>query len=146
MNLFGFGKKKKAEAGCGCNATAQTQGCGCNTAPQEEEKVPCACGGMCTPSEIAASKAAAEALTAEGSVVLKVLGSGCKKCNDLEAAVKAACTELGKDYPIEHVTDFTQIATFGVMSTPALVINDKVVSVGKVLKPAEVVVLLQKVI
>ncbi len=76
---------------------------------------------------------------------VKVLGSGCEKCNQLEAAAKAALKQLGMDTAIEHVTDFSQIAAYGVMSTPALVVDGKVVSYGKVLKTEEVVKLLQKV-
>lgn len=75
---------------------------------------------------------------------VKVLGGGCCKCNDLEAVVKEALTELGLDTTIEHVTDFTQIAAYGVMSTPALVVDEKVLSYGKVLKKAEAVALIQK--
>lgn len=75
---------------------------------------------------------------------VKVLGGGCCKCNDLEAVVKEALTELGLDTTIEHVTDFTQIAAYGVMSTPALVVDGKVLSYGKVLKKAEAVALIQK--
>lgn len=67
-----------------------------------------------------------------------VLGSGCKKCNDLETSVKNALIELKKgDIPITHITDFSEIAKYGVMSTPALVLDGKVVSYGKVLKKAE---------
>lgn len=73
---------------------------------------------------------------------IKILGSGCAKCNQLEAATKAALTQLGLDLTIDHVTDFTQIATYGVMSTPALVVDGKVVSQGKVLKMEEVMQLL----
>lgn len=54
---------------------------------------------------------------------IKVLGSGCVKCNQLEAAAKEALKQLGMDTAIEHVTDFSQIAAYGVMSTPALVID-----------------------
>ncbi len=49
-----------------------------------------------------------------------VLGSGCAKCNELEAIVKSALEELGMDTDINHVTDFTQIAAYGVMTTPRL--------------------------
>lgn len=77
-------------------------------------------------------------------VAVKVLGSGCSKCNQLEKNVKLALEKLGLDTAIEHVTDFTQIASYGVMSTPALVIEKKVVSVGKVLTPEEALKLLQK--
>ena len=55
----------------------------------------------------------------------------------MEDAVRAALTELGMDTSIDHVTDFTQIAAYGVMTTPALVVDGKVVSYGKVLKKEE---------
>lgn len=101
---------------------------------------PCCCGGNCNTQ----SMEAAQTKKAEGASV-KVLGSGCAKCNALEAATKAALAQLGMDTAIDHVTDFTQIAAYGVMSTPALVVDGKVVAYGKVLKQEEVVALLQKV-
>ena len=73
---------------------------------------------------------------------IKVLGSGCAKCNSLEAAVKDALNELHMDVSISHVTDIAEISAYGVMSTPALVIDDKVVSSGRVLTKAEVIKLL----
>ena len=85
----------------------------------------------------------AEKLKATSGV--KVLGSGCAKCKALEANVKEALSELNIDTTIEHVTDFTQIAAYGVMSTPALVVDSKVVSFGKVLKKDEVIDILKKV-
>ena len=75
---------------------------------------------------------------------VKVLGSGCAKCNELEKNVKSALEQLGMDTAIEHVTDFNVIAAYGVMTTPALVVDGKVVSYGKVLKVDEAVKLLQK--
>ena len=75
---------------------------------------------------------------------VKVLGSGCAKCNELEKNVKSALEQLGMDTTIEHVTDFNVIAAYGVMTTPALVVDGKVVSYGKVLKVDEAVKLLQK--
>ena len=83
--------------------------------------------------------------TQTGDISVKILGSGCAKCNKLEAAAKAALEQLGMDAAIEHVTDFARIAAFGVMSTPALVVDGKVVSYGKVLKPEEVLAILRKV-
>lgn len=80
----------------------------------------------------------------EGARV-KVLGSGCTKCNQLEKATKEALVQLGMDAKVDHVTDFSQIAAFGVMTTPALVVDGKVVSFGKALKTEEVVKILQKV-
>jgi small redox-active disulfide protein 2 len=76
---------------------------------------------------------------------VKILGSGCVKCNQLEEATKAALEQLGMDTAIEHITDFARIASYGIMTTPALVIDGKVVSYGKVLKTEEVVKILQKV-
>lgn len=77
---------------------------------------------------------------------IKILGSGCAKCNQLEAATKTALEQLNMDTAIDHITDFAQIAAYGVMTTPALVIDEKVVSYGRVLKVEEVVKILQKTI
>ncbi|MDD4699665.1 MAG: thioredoxin family protein [Oscillospiraceae bacterium] len=107
---------------------------------KKEESKGCCCGGNCD----AETMAKAESAKTEGASV-KVLGSGCAKCNQLEAATKAALEQLGMDMTIDHVTDFSQIAAYGVMTTPALVIDGKVVSYGKVLKTDEVVKILQKV-
>lgn len=85
------------------------------------------------------------ALSKPEGVSIKILGSGCVKCNQLEAATKEALAELSIDTMIDHVTDFAQIAAYGVMTTPALVVDGKVVSYGKALKKNEVLSLLQKV-
>lgn len=106
---------------------------------KNEEKECCCCGCGCGSEEI--EKATAK--IHEGASV-KVLGSGCAKCNDLEANVKKAMEQLGMDASIDHVTDFSAIAAYGVMTTPALVVNEKVVSYGKVLKVEEAVALLSK--
>ncbi|SES86365.1 thioredoxin family protein [Anaerobranca gottschalkii] len=65
-------------------------------------------------------------------MVIKVLGSGCLKCNKLEEAVKKAVQELGIEAKVEKVQDFKDIMAYGVMQTPALVINERVKSMGKV--------------
>lgn len=78
-----------------------------------------------------------------GAPVL-ILGGGCAKCNELEGAVRQALTELGLTDEVGHVTDFTQIAAYGVMSTPALVVDGKVLSAGRVLSPAEAAALIRK--
>lgn len=72
-------------------------------------------------------------------------GGGCAKCNALEAATVDALRELGMDTTIDHVRDFEKIAAYGVMTTPALVVDGQVVSYGKVLKKDEVIVILKKV-
>lgn len=107
---------------------------------KEEKTTSCCCGGNCTPENMTK----AENAKTEGALV-KILGSGCTKCNQLEAATREALTQLGMDSTIDHVTDFAQIAIYGVMTTPALVVDGKVVSYGKVLKTEEVVTILQKV-
>lgn len=110
-------------------------------AKKKETPAPsCCCGAGCD----CESMAKAETAKAEGPGV-KVLGSGCAKCNALEAATKEALAQLGMDTEIDHVKDFSQIASYGVMSTPALVVDGKVVSYGKVLKTEEVVAILKKV-
>ena len=106
----------------------------------ETKSTTCCCGGGCD----CESMERAETAKNEGAAV-KVLGSGCAKCNALEAATKAALEQLGMNSTIEHVTDFSKIAAYGVMSTPALVVDGKVVSYGKALKTEEVVAILKKV-
>jgi len=69
------------------------------------------------------------------STKLQVLGTGCPKCRALEANAKAAADELGIDYEIEKVTDLNEILAFGVMMTPALVVDGEVKVVGKVPSP-----------
>lgn len=75
---------------------------------------------------------------------VKVLGSGCAKCNALEAAARQALADLGMDTTIDHVTDFAQIAAYGVMTTPALVVDGKVVAYGRVLTKEEAAALIRK--
>ena len=64
---------------------------------------------------------------------LQILGTGCAKCNALTEAVKKAAHETGVESTIEKITDIKQIMAFGVMTTPALVVDGVVKSVGKVL-------------
>ena len=63
---------------------------------------------------------------------IKILGTGCVKCNHLEAAARTAISELGLDIELEKVTDPGEIASWGVMATPALVVDDEVVLAGRV--------------
>jgi small redox-active disulfide protein 2 len=107
---------------------------------KKEETGACCCGGNCNAESMGKAE---EAKT--GGARIKILGSGCAKCNQLEAAVKEALSQLGLEESVEHVTDYSMIAAYGVMSTPALVVDGKVVSYGKVLKPEEVIAILKKV-
>ena len=140
MALFGIGKKKVEKlVKCSCGGMCKPSDIAAKEA-EDAKKSGCCCGGNCN----AQTMAEAEQAKQSGSAV-KVLGSGCAKCNALEAATAEALKELGMDDTIDHVTDFSQIAAYGVMTTPALVVDGKVVSFGKVLKKDEVVALLQKV-
>ena len=69
---------------------------------------------------------------------IKVLGGGCCKCENLLGAVKEAVAENGIEAEIEYITDMAKIMEYGIMSTPALMIENKVVSMGRVLKAKEV--------
>jgi small redox-active disulfide protein 2 len=73
---------------------------------------------------------------------VKVLGSGCANCHTLEARAREALDRLGTDGDVELVDDYTRIAGYGVMSTPALVVDDTVVLVGRVPEVPELVSLL----
>ena len=63
---------------------------------------------------------------------IKVLGSGCANCHKVEELAKQAVAQLGIEARVELVTDMQEMLRYGVMNTPAIVINDKVVSTGRV--------------
>lgn len=69
-------------------------------------------------------------------MIIKVLGPGCNNCKTLEKVTKEAVAELGLTATIEKVEDYATIAGYGVMSTPALVIDEVVVTSGRVPTPA----------
>ena len=69
---------------------------------------------------------------------IRVLGGGCCKCENLLEAVKEAVAEKGINAEIEYITDMARIMEYGIMSTPALMVDNKVVSMGLVLKAKEV--------
>ena len=75
---------------------------------------------------------------------IKVLGSGCKNCHTLFVNTNEALKTMGISCEAEYITDMTVIASYGIMSTPALVVNDKVVAMGKVYQPSEIEKLLHK--
>ncbi|MCI9025635.1 MAG: thioredoxin family protein [Dorea sp.] len=121
MALFNFGKKKeeKKAPACACK-------CGCPT--NEAEKIT----NDCCPE------------AKDGICCIKVLGAGCKSCHEQYENAKQAVKDMGLDLEIEYITDMQNVMEYGVMSMPALVVNEKVVSMGKVLKAADVVALLHK--
>ena len=75
---------------------------------------------------------------------IKILGTGCNKCEKMEENARTAIKELGIEASIVKVEDLVQIMRYGVMSTPGFVIDDKVKSVGKVLKVAQIKKLLSE--
>ena len=116
MALFHLGKKKEEKKVSAC----------CCSASQAEVTTSCCCS---TP--------------VQDICCIKVLGTGCKSCHEQYAYTKKAVRNLELDVEVEYVTDMEKIMEYGVMSMPAIVVNDKVVAFGKVLKTAEVEKLLK---
>ena len=73
---------------------------------------------------------------------IEVLGPGCRNCESLEKATKEALGNLGVEENVDKITDYGEIAAYGVMSTPALAIDGEVVSVGRVPSVDEITELL----
>lgn len=121
MGLFGFGKKKeeKTAPACTCN-------CDCPTSEATEITSDCCAGAK------------------DGICCIKVLGAGCKSCHEQYENTKEAVRAMGLSVEVEYITDMQKVMEYGVMSMPALVVNENVVSMGKVLKAADVEKLLHK--
>jgi small redox-active disulfide protein 2 len=77
-------------------------------------------------------------------MIIKILGAGCKSCVTLAENAERAAKEMGLDAQVEKVTDLEAIVSYGILRTPALVVDEKVMSFGRVLSPAEITKLLQK--
>lgn len=75
---------------------------------------------------------------------IKVVGTGCRKCKALLAATEEAVKTTGVQADIEYVTDMMKIAETGLLSTPGLIIDNKIVSSGKVLEAQAVAELIEK--
>ena len=74
---------------------------------------------------------------------IQVLGTGCKKCVSLKKNVEAALKEANIEADVQKIEGINEIVSFGVMSTPALVVDGEVKFVGKVASPAEIIRVLQ---
>ncbi len=77
---------------------------------------------------------------------IKVLGTGCAKCDQLERLTKEVLVDLGKDEPVIHLSDLAEIIQYGVMSTPALVVDEKVLFAGRVPPRDELKKMLQEIL
>ena len=114
MSLFNFGKKKETKIPvCSCNGNSSTT---------EATKITNDC---CHEAK-------------DGICCIKVLGAGCPSCHAQYENTKEAVKNLGLNIEVEYITDMKKVMDYGVMSMPALVVNEKVVSMGKVLKVSEV--------
>ena len=120
MALFNFGKKK-----------------------EEEKKAPACCCGSAK-AQVAKSAECCCGTSVNGICCVKVLGAGCRACHEQYENAKTAVKALGLDVEVEYITDMEKVMGYGVMSMPAIVVNEKVVSIGKVLKAADVEKLLRK--
>lgn len=114
MSLFNFGKK------------------------EEIKKPVCACNGSCPTTEVTENTNDCCHEAKDGICCIKVLGAGCASCHTQYENTKKAVVNLGLNIEVEYITDMQKVMEYGVMSMPALVVNDKVVSMGKVLKTREV--------
>ena len=117
MALFDLFKKKEEK---------EAPACCCGSAPQAEVNASCCCGAP-----------------VDGICCVKVLGAGCKSCHEQYEYAKKAVSNLDLGIEVEYITDMEKIMEYGVMSMPAIVINDKVAAFGKVLKTADVEKLLR---
>ncbi|MBR3920010.1 MAG: thioredoxin family protein [Clostridia bacterium] len=132
MALFNFGKKKeeKKAIACCCGSSepkVEETTCCCGSTPNAEKTTSCCCGKP-----------------VDGICCIKVLGAGCKSCHDQYEYAKEAVRNLRLSVEVEYITDMEKVMEYGVMSMPAIVVNEKVVSVGKVLKTSDVEKLLKK--
>ena len=112
---------------------------------KEEKKTPvcaCSCGCPTSESEKITNNCCPEAK--DGICCIKVLGAGCKSCHELYENAKQAEKDMGLSVEVEYITDMQKVMEYGVMSMPAIVVNEKVVAMGKVLKATDVVALLHK--
>ena len=120
MSLFEKKKEQKKEAEIVCS-------CGCRTPDVQDTPAASTCCGE----------------KVEGICCIKVLGSGCKNCHALYENAKEAVKDTGLSVDVEYITDLQKVMEYGVMSMPALVVNEQVVSMGKVLKAEEIIKLIK---
>lgn len=130
MALFNIGKKKEEKqvsACCGSSGPKAEESAGCCAETKADHSTACCCGAP-----------------VDGICCIKVLGAGCKSCHEQYENAMAAVKTMGLNIEVEYITDMEKVMGYGVMSMPAIVVNEQVVSMGKVLKAADVEKLLRK--
>lgn len=124
----------KKSGGC-CNMEIVEEG--------DANKQTSVCECACSSNEATETEDNCCCESTDGICCIKVLGTGCKSCHEQYENVKKAVSEIGLDIEVEYITDMEKVMTYGVMSMPAIVVNDKIASVGHVLKSGDVVKLLR---
>ena len=119
MSLFSFGKKKEEK---------NTAACACSCAVSEAAEITSDC---CPDAK-------------DSICCVKVLGAGCSSCHAQYENAKKAVKNMGLGVDVEYITDMQKVMEYGVMSLPAIVVNEKVISAGKVLKSSEIEQLFHK--
>lgn len=77
-------------------------------------------------------------------MIIQILGTGCAKCLKLEQNTREAVKSIGLDCTIEKITDLQKIMSYGIMSTPGIVINGKVVASGRLINQLEIIKLIEE--
>lgn len=122
MTLFGFGQKR-----------------------DERKRTPACCrDGESPAGEAVGAENVCCNEKVDGICCVKILGAGCKACHEQYENAKQAVKDMGLSVEVEYITDMPKVMEYGVMSMPAIVVNEKVVSQGKVMKAADVEKLLNK--
>ncbi len=103
---------------------------------KDEKKSCCSSCGTVAEKAPVITKCCGEAV--DGICCIKVLGAGCASCHQQYEYAKEAVKNMGLSVEVEYITDLAKVMEYGVMSMPALVVNEKVVAMGKVLKPADI--------
>lgn len=122
MSLFNFRKKKEEKDVSRCD-------CSYDRSTEESVKIVRNCCGDAV----------------NGICCIKVLGAGCVSCHQLYENVKKAVKNIGLSVEVEYITNMEKVIEYGVMSMPALVVNESIVSMGKVLKTVDVEKLLREI-
>ena len=111
---------------------------------KEQKALACACDSGCPTFEAMQITSDCCPETKDGICCIKVLSADCKSCHEQYENAKEAVKSMGLSVEVEYITDMQKVMEYGVMNMPAIVVNEKVVAMGKVLKVADAEKLLHK--